>query len=109
MTIDGLEGLDIPEEPSLKLGQEVTVVKGKHKGKTGKAHRLYFIGRKPLGETPDQRLELIVGEEIITVKSTQIDFKFEEAELILYFDDDERAEFLKRIEENYYEEKWEIT
>jgi hypothetical protein len=104
-----IEGLDQTDEPSLKLGQEVTVIKGKHKGKTGKAHRLYFVGRKPLGETPDQRLELIVGKEIITVKTDKLDFKFEAADLMLYMDDDERKLFLKRIEDYYYEEKWEIT
>ncbi len=97
MNNDPTEGLDKNDTPHLKLGQEVRVVSGKHRGRKGTVH-----GVRSEGDS--LRIELLAGDERLFVDQSEIDFKFEAAEVSLFMPEGERAEWfarLKELEEGY--------
>lgn len=89
----GIEGLEQDDSPALYLNQTVNVIAGRYKGKIGKAHRLYEIASQ-------LQLELVVDNEHIFVYPDEIDFKFECAEIVLFMNDDDRAEHLELVKNN---------
>lgn len=91
---DPLEGLEpCDSSPGLMFGQQVTITKGIHSGKIGKAYRVKSEGT-------NHRIELIVSGEHIFVNKDEIDFQFDSASILLYCrDDEELAGLQARIKE----------
>lgn len=88
---DPLKGLNRgPTPPNLELHQIVKVIKGKHKGKSGKVY-YYQPGRITLNL--DDGTTVYVDKE-------DINFKFESVSINLMMDEEERA-YLKELARAY--------
>ena len=89
------ETIEFDQEPcpSLEWKQIVNVVSGKHVGRSGKVERVRGEGEHGM------RIELVddAGDRFFVDKE-EIDHKFEAVQVVLYMDDDERAEFLEVCE-----------
>ena len=89
MNTTGLQLRSLP--PNLQYLQEVTVTSGRHQGEKGKVHATKHEGNS-------LRIELRTdGGTIVFVDQDEIDFKFETVDAVLMMSEDEREEFLEKI------------